>query len=221
MKDINGVQKPTKKLYIEDPFVYKLTQLTKKKQISLTSTNSLSKIKDKNFTYYGLNSIIDNSNSNMNKVSKRNNRKNLVLNKLSKANIIYDNKNKLLGEDIIRNKSTSLHKSNDNSIKLKIPGKVANSHSFKPNKNNNSKNINLNLNLNIQFNIDVENKNKGKKMILNNAIISQIQNKMNRNHGNIVRNKNNGHQYSLTSRNSKKNLNDSKKIEYKLLKKFN
>ena len=224
-KDMNIAQKPNKKLYLEDPFIYKLTQLTKKKQFSLTSTNSLSKIKGaKNFSYYGLNSFMDNNNFNTNKYNNKiNYRKNLVLNKLSKGNMANDNKNKLLGEDIIRNKSTSLHKSCDNSKKLNLPGNISNSHSFKPDKNNNSKNINFNLNLNIHFNIDVENKNKGKKILLNNAIISQLQNKMNRNqkYTNLVQNKENNHQFSLTSRNSKKYLNDLNKIEYTIFKKFN
>ena len=226
-----------KKIYLEDPFIYKLTQLTKKRQISLTSTNSLSKLKDsKNFTYYGINSIMDNNNSNNNnnifgltknnynnnkkKFNKMNCRKNLVLTKLnSKKNMNTDNKNKLLGEDIIRNNSTSIHKNNnfDNSIK------ISNSQSFRP--KNNSKNINLNLNLNIHFNIDVENKNKGKKILLNNAIINQLQNKINKKpkYTNIIRNKDIINHYSLTSKNSKKyikDLNDLNKIEYTILKKF-
>ena len=227
-KDINN----NKNLYLEDPFIYKLTQLTKKRQISLTSTNSLSKIKDsKNFTHYGINSIIENINSNnifgiknnnfnMNKLNKLNCRKNLVLTKLnSKKKMIYNNKSKLLGEDIIRNNSASIHKTFDNNN-----NNITSSGNFRPKKN--SKNIHLNLNLNIHFNIDVENKNKGKKILLNKAIINQLQNKINKNQNFsniIIRNKDVIHQYPLTSKNSKRYLNglsDPNKIEYIILKKL-
>ena len=231
-KNIKNI-KPNKKIFIEDPFVYKLTQLTKKKQFCLTSVNSLTKIKGaKNFTHYDLNSIINNnSNNNSNNISNVNNktiknncRKNLVLNKLnSNTNMIYDNKNKLLKDNKI-NKSSSLHKSNDSHSKLNFDRKISNSQSFKPNKANNSKNINLNFNLNINFNIDVENKNKRKKILLNKAIINQLQNKMSKNQkqANINQNKDNYHQYPLTSRNSKshlKDFSDFNKLEYTILKK--
>ena len=239
-KDKNSIQKNnSKKLYLEDPFIYKLTQLTKKKQISITNTNSLSKIKDsKNFTHYGINSIIENTNNyetktnssnnnfNTNNLKKINNRKNLVLTKLnSKKQLIYNNKSKLLGEDIIRNNSTSLHKNRDHSINLNFPGQISNSHSYRPNKINNSKNINLNLNLNIHFNIDVENKNKGKKIVLNKAIINQLNNRINKNQkfSTMIRNKDNSCQYPLTSKNSKRYLNDLNlynKKEFTILKKF-
>ena len=227
-KNINN----NKNLCLEDPFIYKLTQLTKKK-ISLTSTNSLSKIKDpKNFTRYGINSVIENNNSsntlgikNNNYITKNlnkiNYRKNLVLTKLnSRKDMIYNTKSKLLGEDIIRNNSASLHKNCDNSKN------ISNSIGFKP--NNNSNNINLKLNLNIHFNIDVENKNKGKKILLNKTIINQLQGKtiknQNQNYPNIViRNKDIIQQYPLTSKNSKrylKDLIDPNKIEYTFLKKI-
>ena len=226
-KNIKNYKKNNNKLYLEDPFIYKLTQLTKKKPISLTNTNSLSKISEtKNFTHYGINSVIDNMNSNNlvsnfnnNKLNTINYKKNLVLTKLNnKNNFIYDKKNNLLGEYVIRNNSTSLHKNSENSINLNLPYKISNSLSFKPKKIN-SKNINLNLNLNIQFNIDVENKNKKKKILLNNAIINQMQNKKNKiqKYSNIAQNKEINRQYPLTSRNSKKNLthlNNTNKIDY-------
>ena len=231
--------KPNKKIFIEDPFVYKLTQLTKKKHFCLTSVNSLTKIKEaKNFTNYDLNSLINNthnssSNNNNNnnnyKVKNNNCRKNLVLNKLnSNTNMIYNNKNKILKEDININKSSSLHKSSDYvNSKVNLTRKISNSHSFKPikpTKANNSKNINLNFNLNINFNIDVENKNKRKKILLNNAIVNQLQNKIikNQKYTNVNQNKDNIHQYPLTSKNSKnhlKDFNDFNKFEYTILKK--
>ena len=232
-KDIRLTQKNNKKLlYFQDPFVYKLTQLTKKKQTSLTSTNSLSKIKNSNnFIHYGISSIIENNNTeanyNISNLNKVNYGKNLVLTKLnSKKNLAYDFKSKLLGEDILRNNSISLYKNHDNSISFKIPEKISNSHSFKTNKKNNTKNINLNLNLNIHFNIDMENKNKGKKILLNNAIINQLQNKSNNNnekYSNLNQNKDPIYQFPLTSRNCKrylKDLNDFNKIEYTILKKY-
>ncbi len=198
--------------------------------------NSLTKIKEaKNFTNYDLNSLINNthnssSNNNNNyKVKNNNCRKNLVLNKLnSNTNMIYNNKNKLLKEDININKSSSLHKSSDYvNSKVNLTRKISNSHSFKPikpTKANNSKNINLNFNLNINFNIDVENKNKRKKILLNNAIVNQLQNKIikNQKYTNVNQNKDNIHQYPLTSKNSKnhlKDFNDFNKFEYTILKK--
>ena len=234
-KDINKVENNNKKLYLEDPFIYKLTQLTKKRQISLTSTNSLSKLKDsKIVTHYGINSLIENSNNygnvpkkiSNNKFNKVNCRKNLVLTRInSKKNMMSNNlKNNLFAEGIYRNNSSSLHKKSNNSLNFNFPAKTSNSPSttFRP---NNSKNINLNLNLNIHFNIDVDNKNKGKKILLNNAIINQLQNKINNNqkYSNILRNKNPTHQYSLTSKNSQrymKNLGGPNNYEYTLLKKI-
>ena len=223
---VKNFQKNNNKLYLEDPFIYKLTQLTKKKQISLTNANSLSK-NSKNFTHYGISSIFENNNTNSNchynNFIKINNRKNLVLTKLnSKKNMVYDNKNKLFGEDNLKNNSASLHKNSDNSINSKIPGKIYNSHSFKPIKKNNSKNINLNLNLNIHFNIDMENKNKGKKILINNAVINQLQNKNNSNnkYSNLIQNKDAIYQFPLTSKNSKRYLKDFNKIEYTILKKY-
>ena len=215
------VTKNNNKLYLEDPFTYKLTQLTKKKKAFLTSTNSLSKIKNiKYFTHYCTSSILDNNNydsnnnSNATKLIKINYKKNLVLTKL---NSIKNMENKLLGNNI-RNNSSSLHKNNDNSLNINFKNKMTNSSSYKPKKLN-SKNINLNLNLNIQFNIDIENKNKGKKIMPHNAIINQIKN---RNYKNI---KNTGekqkkdiiYQYPLTSRNSKRFFkdNNSNKIKNK------
>ena len=222
-------KKKKKRLCFEDPFIYKLTQLTKKK-ISLTSTNSLSKIKNpKCFTHYRINTVFENNKcsnilgiKNNNYITKNLNkikcRKNLVLTKLnSRKEMIYDTKSKLHGEDIIRNNSASLHK-NCNYSK-----NISNLIGYR--QNNNPNNINLKLNLNIHFNIDVENKNKGKKIILNKTIINQLQGKMNKNknYSNIVRNKDIIHQYPLTSKSSKRHLedlNDPNKIEYTIFKNF-
>ena len=222
-KEIKNIHKNNNKLYLEDPFTYKLTQLTKKKKISLTSTNSLSKIKNiKNSTHYCTNSIIDNNNnydsnnnSNATKLIKINYKKNLVLTKL---NSIKNMESKILGNEI-RNNSTSLHKNNDNILNINFKNKMSNSSSYKPKKSN-SKNINLNLNLNIQFNIDIENKNKGKKSLPHNAIINQIKNRNNKSTKNTgeIQNKDINYQYPLTSRNSKrffKDLNNSNKIKNK------
>ena len=142
----------------------------------------------------------------------------------SKKNLIYNNKSKLIGEDIIRNNSTSLHKNNENNINLNFPGKFSNSHSYKENKNkfDNTKNINLNLNLNIHFNIEMENKNKGKKILINNAIINQLRNKINKNDKYSNGNKNKDIlQYPLTSRNSQRHLktiSNTNKFQYTILK---
>ena len=191
-----------------------MEQLSKKKQISLTTTNSLKKIKgNKNLHNYDIKRNHNiNYNFNTNKINKR---KNLVLTKLnSKKNIIYNKKSKLLGEDIFRNNSASMRKNSDT--------KIAN-HSFKPNTNNNSKNINFNLNLNINFNIDMEKKNKGKKILINDKIINQLKSKMNKNdkYSNIIKNQKINYQYSLTTRNSLrhlKDINQSNKCEYTILK---
>ena len=222
-KEIKNIHKNNNKLYLEDPFTYKLTQLTKKKKVSLTSTNSLSKIKNiKNFAHYCTSSILENNNnydsnnnSNATKLIKINYKKNLVLTKL---NSIKNIESKILGNEI-RNNSTSLHKNNDNSLNINFKNKMSNSSSYKPKKYN-SKNINLNLNLNIQFNIDIENKNKGKKNMPHNTIINQIKNRNNKSIKNAgeTHNKDNNYQYPLTSKNSKrffKDLNISNKIRNK------
>jgi len=210
-KNVKNIENNNKNLCLEDPFIYKLTQLTKKKQISLTSTNSFSKIKNvKNFTHYGISSILDTNHydskytSNTSKLNKIKNKKNLVLTKLNSINL----ESKLLQEDI-RNNSTSLHKNNNNSMNLNSQNKISNSHSYKP-KNSNSKNINLNLNLNIHFNIDIENKKKGKKILLNKAFITQMQNRYNKSHkySREFQNKENNQQGPLTSRNSERLLRD-------------
>ena len=232
-KDIISKRKKINQLYLEDPFIYKLSQLVKKKQVSLTANNSLTKIKkEKNSINNGISSVIENNNNsdncnsnynliyNYNKLKSINYKKNLVLSKLN--NIIYDKFNKFKGEDIIRNYSTSLYKnSNENNINPNISHKILNSQSFRPIKKN-SKNINLNLNLNIHFNIDVVNRNKGKKLLLNNTLINQLQAKINKNekYQGIIRNKDIIHQYPLTSRNSKRNLKDINKIKYNILKKY-
>ena len=222
-KEIKTIHKNNNKLYLEDPFSYKLTQLRKKKKATLTSTNSLSKIKNiKNITHYCTSSILDNNNnydsnnnSNATKLIKINYNKNLVLTKL---NSIKNMESKILGNGM-RNNSTSLNKNNDNSLSINFKNKMSNSSSYKP-KHSNPKNINLNLNLNIQFNIDIENKKKGKKIFNHNTIINQIKNKSNKSIKNIgeTQNKDNNYQYPLTSRNSKrffKDLNNPNKNKNK------
>ena len=226
IKDNETKQKTNPKILLEDPFLYKLTQLTKKKPISFTTANSLSRSKnDQNFFHYGMSSTIENNNINSNIIkyntNNLSNKKNLVLTKLnSKKHFIY-NKNKFLGEDnAVGSKSASIHKNDNKSIS------ITNSRDMNSNKkNNNSKNINLNLNLNINLNIDMNNKNKGKKILLNQTIINQLRDKINKNNkfSNVIKNNNMSHQYSLTSRNSLSHLNDfskSNKCEYTILKKL-
>ena len=95
-----------KKLYLEDPFIYKLSQ---KKAMSLTTTNSLSKIK--NISINGFHSIVGNNYSNMNSSKnklKLSNKKNLVLTKINtKNNLIYNKKRKITGDNSIRNNSAN------------------------------------------------------------------------------------------------------------------
>jgi hypothetical protein len=76
-----------KKLYLEDPFIYKLSQLNKKKTMSLTTTNSLNKIKSMSINEF--HSIVGNNYSNMNSSKnklKLSNKKNLVLTKINTKN---------------------------------------------------------------------------------------------------------------------------------------
>ena len=204
-----------KKLYLEDPFIYKLTQLNKKKIISLTTNNSSNRIKK--FSINGVNSITGNSNSNINKSKNKckiTNKKNLVLTRInSKKNLIYNNKRKLtIEENTLRNNSANsslLHKNSDASLNLRMSNKRINNWK-NTNKKNNQKNINLNLNLNIHFNIGLENKNKGRKISFNNTIINQFQNTINKNakFANINKSKEKEfiYQYPLTSRESKNNI---------------
>ena len=219
-----------KKLYLEDPFIYKLSQLNKKKTISLTTANSLTK--NKNMSINGFHSIIGNNYSNINNSKnklKLSNKKNLVLSKINtKSNLVYNKKRKISGDNSIRNNSansTLIPKNNDSSLNFNISNKKTNG--WKNNtKNINSKNINLNLNLNIHFNIGLENKNKGRKILLNNTIINQLQNKTNKNqkYSNLIKNKEKdiNYKYPLTSRNSNSHIKDfidMNKIEYTLSKK--
>ena len=219
-----------KKLYLEDPFIYKLSQLNKKKTISLTTANSLTK--NKNMSINGFHSIIGNNYSNINNSKnklKLSNKKNLVLSKINtKSNLVYNKKRKISGDNSIRNNSansTLIPKNNDSALNFNISNKKTNG--WKNNtKNINSKNINLNLNLNIHFNIGLENKNKGRKILLNNTIINQLQNKTNKNqkYSNLIKNKEKdiNHKYPLTSRNSNSHIKDfidMNKIEYTLSKK--
>ena len=61
ISDNEKTQKRNKKIYLEDPFLYKLTQLTKKKQIPFTTANSLNTIKNEQYFFqYGINSTIEN-----------------------------------------------------------------------------------------------------------------------------------------------------------------
>ena len=219
-----------KKLYLEDPFIYKLSQLNKKKTISLTTANSLTK--NKNMSINGFHSIIGNNYSNINNSKnklKLSNKKNLVLSKINtKSNLVYNKKRKISGDNSIRNNSansTLIPKNNDSSLNFNISNKKTNG--WKNNtKNINSKNINLNLNLNIHFNIGLENKNKGRKILLNNTIINQLQNKTNKNqkYSNLIKKneKDINYKYPLTSRNSNSHIKDfidMNKIEYTLSKK--
>ena len=219
-----------KKLYLEDPFIYKLSQLNKKKTISLTTANSLTK--NKNMSINGFHSIIGNNYSNINNSKnklKLSNKKNLVLSKINtKSNLVYNKKRKISGDNSIRNNSansTLIPKNNGSALNFNISNKKTNG--WKNNtKNINSKNINLNLNLNIHFNIGLENKNKGRKILLNNTIINQLQNKTNKNqkYSNLIKNKEKdiNYKYPLTSRNSNSHIKDfidMNKIEYTLSKK--
>ena len=203
-----------KKLYLEDPFIYKLSQLNKKKTISLTTANSLTK--NKNMSINGFHSIIGNNYSNINNSKnklKLSNKKNLVLSKINtKSNLVYNKKRKISGDNSIRNNSansTLIPKNNDSALNFNISNKKTNG--WKNNtKNINSKNINLNLNLNIHFNIGLENKNKGRKILLNNTMITQMQNKMNKNQKysyiNKAKEKEINYKYPLTSRSSNSHI---------------
>ena len=205
-----------KKLYLEDPFIYKLSQLNKKKTMSLTTTNSLNKIK--NMSINEFHSVVGNNYSNMNSSKnklKLSNKKNLVLTKIyTKNDLVYNKKRKIIGDNSIRNNSansTLIPKNSDTGFNFNISNKKTNS--WKNNaKNINSKNINLNLNLNIHFNIGLENKNKGRKILLNNTIINQMQNKTNKNqkysYVNKAKEKDINYKYPLTSRSSNNHLKD-------------
>ena len=205
-----------KKLYLEDPFIYKLSQLNKKKTMSLTTTNSLNKIK--NMSINEFHSVVGNNYSNMNSSKnklKLSNKKNLVLTKIyTKNDLVYNKKRKIIGDNSIRNNSansTLIPKNSDTGFNFNISNKKTNS--WKNNaKNINSKNINLNLNLNIHFNIGLENKNKGRKILLNNTIINQMQNKTNKNqkysYVNKAKDKEINYKYPLTSRSSNNHIKD-------------
>ena len=228
MKDI--VDGNSKNSFLEDPFIYKLSQFDKKKVISITTANSRSKIKNVNLNEF--NSISGNSNINLNNSKNKlkiANHRNLVLSKLnSKNNIIYNKKRKIMGDNSERNKSINsslIPKTSDNSLHFSVSNKKINNWK-NGNKKNNQKNINLNLNLNIHFNIGLENKNKGRKILFNNTIINQMQDKMNKNSKSSKINKSKdrkfNYQYPLTSRENNfrlGNLIDMNKVEYTLLKK--
>ena len=219
-----------KKLNLEDPFLYKLTQLNKKKITPLTSANSLTKIK--NLSKNGINSLLGNRSNinNSNNKLKIVNKKNLVLTKLnSKNSLVYNKKRNILGNNSLMNHSTNsslIPRNNNNSgLNFSISNKKTNSWK-KLNKKINSKNINLNLNLNIHFDIGLENKNKGRKLIFNNTIINQLQNKKNKNLKiqkiNKSKEKEFIYQYPLTSRENNshiKDLMDINKMEYTFFKK--
>ena len=121
-----------KKLYLEDPFIYKLSQLNKKKTMSLTTNNSLSKIK--NISINGFHSIVGNNYSNMNSSKnklKLSNKKNLVLTKINtKNNLIYNKKRKITGDNSIRNNSansTLIPKNSESGFNFNISNKKTNS----------------------------------------------------------------------------------------------
>ena len=229
-KKIKDIINGNKKLYLEDPFIYKLTQLNKKKILSLTTANSLSKIKSLNTNEF--NSITRNSNINLNNSKNKlkiPNKKNLVLTKMNTKNsLIYNRKRKLIGDYSLRNNSTNsslIPKNSDSCLNFSISNKKTNNWK-KESKKNNQKNINLNLNLNIHFNIGLENKNKGRKILFNNTIINQLQNKINKTSkaSNVNKSKDKEiiYQYPLTTRENNihiKDLVDMNKIESSLLKK--
>ena len=215
------------KLHLEDPFIHKLTQINKKKIISMTTANSLSK--NKNTSLNGFNSTV-NSNINVSKNRKKNIcKKNLVLSQItSKKSLIYNKKRKIIGDNTIRNKSANTsHFRKISNSSLNNSNQINNSKN-NINKKNNSKNINLNLNLNIHFNIDVENKNKRRRILFNNAtIINKLKNKNTNNskYYNINKSKDKelNYKYPLTSRESNshiKNLMDANQIEYNFFKKM-
>ena len=229
-KKIKDISNNSKKLNLEDPFLYKLTQLNKKKITPLTSANSLTKIK--NLSKNGINSLLGNRSNinNSNNKLKIVNKKNLVLTKLnSKNSLVYNKKRNILGNNSLMNHSTNsslIPRNNNNSgLNFSISNKKTNSWK-KLNKKINSKNINLNLNLNIHFDIGLENKNKGRKLIFNNTIINQLQNKKNKNLKiqkiNKSKEKEFIYQYPLTSRENNshiKDLMDINKMEYTFFKK--
>lgn len=159
------------KCYLEDPFIYKMTHILKKKPISLTAANSLSKIKNENNIFHSNTHNFSNK-SNNNTITKINSichKKNLVLNKPnSKKEVNFVNKNKFINQEMSPfNKAISTSLNKNKYINIQLPDKISGSHSFRPSKKTSQK-INLNLNLNIQLNINVD-KNGKKRLIVNNA----------------------------------------------------
>ena len=187
-KIIKDIKIDSKKLYSEDPFIYKLSRINKKKILplmSLTKNSSLTPLK--NLTQSGINSLTGN---NITKIYSKNNitknKKNLVLGQLNNINdMIYHKKRKILGDYNIRNNSANsslIEKNRGIKTGINLINSKKGINNWKKNdKNNNYKNINLNLNLNIHFNIDgLEKKNKGNNKLINNTIINQIHDKTKR-----------------------------------------
>ena len=177
-----------KKFYAEDPLSYKMLQISnKKKKICLTTINSLYRIKEAT-NLIANNCNMSNNESSANKTNEKlstfnslnslNNKKNLVLNQLTKKEIIYDNKKRLINQGINSGSLTSRDSSSSSMkrhfIQLNIPEKNSGLNTFRESQKSSQK-IDLNLNLNIHFDIDVA-KNGSKKVIFNNAIINQQHN---------------------------------------------
>ena len=192
---INNITKKTlnrndnNKICVIDPLAYKLLQISnKKKKICLTTINSLRSVQEATNRFVNTcnNSNTDSSTnktneklSTFNSLNSINYRKKLVLNQLTKKEIIYDNKKKLISQGI--NSGSLTYRGNSSSstmkkrfINLNIPDKNSGFNTFREGQKSSQK-INLNLNLNIHFDIDVT-KNGTKKLIFNNAIINQQQN---------------------------------------------
>ena len=177
-----------KKLFEEDPLAYKIFKISNKnKKICLTTINSLNRIKEatnliakncaisNNISYK--NKTIDKFNT-INSINSLNLKKNLVLNQLSKKDIIYDNKKKLINQGrnsgfLTSRENSSSSSKNKHFIKFPNNDKNSGPNTFRESQKSSQK-INLNLNLNIHFDIDVA-KNDHKKLIFSNAVINQNQ----------------------------------------------
>ena len=161
-----------------DPLINKILKISnnnnKKKQLCLTAANSLHKIKEgKKFAISHYNS----SNSSAIKVNSKINKKNFVMNRFSKKEIVFDNNkkkniNNVINHECLTSKNCSNSIKKQKRINLQIPKKIPESQTFRQTQKKNSQKINLNLNLNIHFDIDME-KTGNKKLIFNNAIINQ------------------------------------------------
>ena len=160
-----------------DPLMHKILKISnnnnKKKQLCLTAANSLNKIKE------GKKIItISNYNSNNSSVIKVNNqvtKKNVVMNRLSKKDTVFNKKkniNQAKNNGCLTSRDFSNSIKKQKHINLQIPKKIPDSKTFRQNQKKSSQKIDVNLNLNIHFDIDME-KSGNKKVIFNNPIINQ------------------------------------------------